>query len=225
MMWAVSALGDTVLLAPAAAFLTLYLAVRGTIRIALALGLALAVTGIATLASKLLFRACGSGLDLDVVSPSGHASFATLFYGALALLLGAKAPPAARPALAVATVALLGAIGFSRVAVDVHSPEEVVLGYVFGALGLSLFAMLKGAKPAPALWPLVLAGGCAAAFVVLSGVHFNFEGRIARVAARLAALDLCPPGPGGSAARTVPFGAGLPPGGPAARVALVPPGR
>lgn len=217
-MWAVSALGDTALLAPAAGGLVLYLAAWGRIRIALAFGTGLAVTGTATVAGKLLFRACGPQLDLDVVSPSGHASFATLFYGSLALLLATGAPAVPRWALAVGTILLLGAIGLSRVLIDVHSPEEVVLGFGIGLAGLALFAATRGRMPAPPLWPLVLVGGGAAAFVVLTGLHFNLEGRIARAAARLATLDLCPPGPRSGADRAVSARDGLQAASRAARL-------
>lgn len=190
-MWTVSAFGDTALLAPASLLLLGYLAAWKRWRMAAAFGLALAFTGLATLAAKLLFRACGPSLDLDVVSPSGHASFATLFYGVLAILLAAKASPAGRVGVIATTALVLAAIGASRVAVGVHSSLEVFIGFGIGAVGLAIFARFRGSAAGPALWPFILAGGVAAAFVVLTGKHFNLEHQIARAAGKLAHLDMC----------------------------------
>ena len=195
MMQAVSALGDTALLAPASAMMVLYLAAWRRWRLSLAFGAALAFTGVATAAAKLLFRACGPSFDVGVTSPSGHASFAIAFYGALTLLLAASAPPWRRAFVIAGAAALLSAIAASRVLLGVHSVAEVVLGSLIGVAGLGIFAALRESRPGPPLWPFVLAGGVAAAFVVLTGRHFNAEYPIARAAARLASLDICLDGP------------------------------
>lgn len=193
---AVSALGDTALLAPASVLLLLYLAAWRHWRLAFSFGAALAFTGMATFAAKLLFRACGPSFAIDVTSPSGHVSFATIFYGALALLLAVAAPQAKRAVVIAGAVVLLCAISVSRILVGAHSAPEVLLGGLIGLAGLGIFAALREPRPGPPLWPFIVAGGVAAAFVVLTGRHFNAEYTIARMADRLAGLDLCFDGPG-----------------------------
>lgn len=111
-MWEVSALADAVLLAPVSALLVLYLALRGRSRTAAALALALLLGLGTTLLAKLVFHACGDAItSLDVTSPSGHASFAIIFYGALAAMLADGKPRRLRVAIAVAAGFLLLAIG------------------------------------------------------------------------------------------------------------------
>lgn len=193
MMWRISALADTALLAPVSALLLLYLLLRGGARTALALGLALGLGLGATLLAKLLFHACGAAItDLDVTSPSGHASFATIFYGALAAMVADERPRAVRIAIWSAAAAVLIAVGISRVGTGSHSAPEVALGALIGVLALLLFLTLKGPERSPPLWPLIAAGGVAAAIVVLGGYHLTFEHSIERVAhAANLSLDIC----------------------------------
>lgn len=188
---AVSALGDTALLAPASLLLLAYLALCRCWRPALAFGTALVLTGAATLASKLLFHACGSTFEVNVTSPSGHASFAALFYGSLALMLATGQRPWWKLVVMGASGALLLAIGWSRVRLGAHSGTEVAIGLAIGLSGVGVFAALRGTDDPPVLWPFIVAGGLAASYVVVSGRHFTVEHQIARAAGRLAVLDIC----------------------------------
>ena len=197
---AISALADTVLLAPSSFLLVLYLLAWRHVRLALAFALAVLFTIVATVAAKGAFHACGGSIvDIDVTSPSGHASFATVFYGTLAMMIAAGRPLRDRVAIGFAALALLGAIGWSRVEVGAHTPSEVILGFLIGLAGTVLFAKLRPDRMRPPLWPFMAAGGLAAAFVVVTGLHLTFEHLIVRTALRATAtLDICTQ----SAART-----------------------
>jgi membrane-associated phospholipid phosphatase len=193
MMHALSAIGDTALLAPASLALLFYLAALRRWAEARAFVACLAFGLGATLLSKLVFKACGAGIEsVDINSPSGHASFATLFYGSLALLMTRGRPAwVAWPIRAVAAL-LVVAIGASRIRIGVHSAEEVVLGWLIGAGGLAVFSLLQRGSERRALSPWPLAAGLALAILLVDGRQFTAEhyiGRVARYAS--ASLDIC----------------------------------
>jgi Membrane-associated phospholipid phosphatase len=84
--------------------------------------------------------------------PSGHALFSACFYGALAWLLGAALRNfGARAAIWAMSLALIAAIGLSRLYLGVHYPTDVIAGYlvaVFWITGLlaSPAAKLTGSR-------------------------------------------------------------------------------
>lgn len=79
--------------------------------------------------------------------PSGHASNSIVAYFALALLLFED--PAQRRIAAIGTLVLALLIGFSRIALGVHWPSDVVAGWAFGLLWVGLvFAVMERWKPA-----------------------------------------------------------------------------
>lgn len=192
---AVAALADSALLLPASALLAAYLLAVRELRLAAAFSLSLAIAGSATMAAKLLFHACGATItDADVVSPSGHASFAVIFYGAVAVLLGSGRAVAVKAALATLFALLIVGVSISRVRTGAHTAEEVGIGVLIGAVALALFASMHARLGRPRLaWaPVVL--GFAAAVLLLGGLHFSLEHRIAQAARRLSSsLDVCAP--------------------------------
>jgi membrane-associated phospholipid phosphatase len=197
MMRGLSALGDTALLAPASLALFLYLAALRRWPDARALA-ATRVVGLgATLVAKLLFKACGGTLSFfDIMSPSGHASFASLFYGALAIMVAAGRPRWQGALLGGAAAALVLAIGASRAALDAHSWPEVLLGWLIGLLGLAVFVLLRRPRAERPLSLLPLAAGLAFAIVVVDGRHVSPENLIGRIArSARASLDICVPAP------------------------------
>jgi membrane-associated phospholipid phosphatase len=193
MMVALSSLADAALLLPAAIVLLLYFAVAGHFAAARVWGVALVACGLITLASKLLLHACGPSLTgYAVLSPSGHASLATVFYGGLAILVAQGRPAWQRAALALATAMLLLLVGVSRVRTGAHTPLEVVLGLAIGCACVALFWLLHRLQGRPALSPLPLAIGFLVALALLGGRHLSAEPYIRGVAARLSAmLDVC----------------------------------
>lgn len=79
--------------------------------------------------------------------PSGHASNAIVAYFALALLLFED--PAQRRIAAIGTLVLALLIGFSRPALGVHWPSDVIAGWTFGLLWVGVvFAVMERWKPA-----------------------------------------------------------------------------
>jgi undecaprenyl-diphosphatase len=74
--------------------------------------------------------------------PSGHALFATCFYGALAAILAREIENTLwRGALWSAAILMALSIGWSRIYLGVHFPSDVLAGYLTGA---SWLAVLNG---------------------------------------------------------------------------------
>jgi len=197
MMRALSSFGDAALLLPASLILLAYLAAARQLAAAGIWCVALAACAVTTIAAKLLFHACGAALsDLDIVSPSGHASLASVFYGSLTILVGSGRPRWQKALLGLATLTLLGLIGLSRVRTGAHSPEEVVLGLAIGALCVALFGALHRERVVPPVSPVPLALGFLVALALLGGRHFSLEPVIGDVARHISAvLDVCPDTP------------------------------
>lgn len=78
--------------------------------------------------------------------PSGHSMSSLVCYGALLLVFLPLVPKARRPWAIGATVLLVLAIGFSRLALGVHFVSDVLGGYVLGA------AWLIGSVAAFEIW-------------------------------------------------------------------------
>jgi membrane-associated phospholipid phosphatase len=78
--------------------------------------------------------------------PSGHALYSLCFYGVLASLLAAHAPPGAAPiGIYVAAALLIAGIGLSRVYLGVHYPSDVIAGYLAAAFVIgAVFAFSPG---------------------------------------------------------------------------------
>ena len=74
--------------------------------------------------------------------PSGHALFATAFFGGLAVLLwGRLVHPALRVAAVGVALALIALIGFSRIYLGVHYPTDVVGGVAAGTVWVAAVAL------------------------------------------------------------------------------------
>lgn len=74
--------------------------------------------------------------------PSGHALFATAFFGGLAVLLWARLRGArARLAVALLAAACILLIGFSRIYLGVHYPSDVLGGFAAGIVWVGAVAL------------------------------------------------------------------------------------
>jgi hypothetical protein len=185
----VTGLGDSALLLPGSVALLAYLLWRRQPRVALAWLAALALCLGLTALAKLAFLACGEHVPaLRMESPSGHASFSATFYGACAVLAALGRPRPQRVAIHAGAIALVLAIGLSRVMLHAHSPEEVLSGLVIGGVCVQAFA-LAGAPAAPArvrVAPVVLVLALMALAVVTTGRHLSAETFLEGLADRLA---------------------------------------
>jgi len=152
-MLAITDLGDSALLLPGSAlvFVALWLVVAR--RTAFAWAIAIGLCCAAMVVLKVGLQPCGQpliGRSLD--NPSGHAAFATAFYGSLALLgLDRVTAPAGRVAIVLLAVLWIGAIAASRVAIGAHTPLEVVVGLGVGLLSVRLFAAGRRGAATPKL--------------------------------------------------------------------------
>lgn len=81
----------------------------------------------------------------DLSFPSGHAMYAMLSYGLLAVLLEATTMPLlARRPLQVGCALVVVLVGVSRIVVGAHWPSDVLGGYVWGGLIASALVRLAG---------------------------------------------------------------------------------
>lgn len=90
--------------------------------------------------------------------PSGHAMGSTITYGVLLLVFLPVLPPRFRRPAVVAVVALVAAVGVTRVALGVHYPSDVLGGWLLGVLWLAVTASAfgrwrqeEGLRPRPVL--------------------------------------------------------------------------
>ncbi len=76
--------------------------------------------------------------------PSGHTLDATVFYGVMLLVFLPIIPRRLRKLAAGLVIALVVAIGFSRVAIGVHYPSDVIGGWLLGVAWLGVTAHAFG---------------------------------------------------------------------------------
>jgi membrane-associated phospholipid phosphatase len=175
--------GDSAVTVPLALLTLIFLLAGGHRRIALGWVLAIGGCAVAIGALKLVFGACGPSLAIaDIVSPSGHAAMSTAVYGSLALLVGAWLRPFRRRFAMIAAALAIAAIGLSRVGLHDHTPAEIAVGFVVGALAVAVFRAVLRRHAAPALrlgWLLL----CGAAIVgVMHGTRWMVEPVMHRLA-------------------------------------------
>ena len=191
----IAGFGDAALLLPASVGVLALLLWSGARSEALAFAAALAVCLGTTVLAKLALQACGSGATPPALqSPSGHASFAAVFYGCAALIVGAGRPAWQRLGLLAAACLLVLLVALSRVHHRAHTPAEVAVGLLIGAASVLLFLRLRGAGP-PAVLPLrPMMLGAIVALALFQGRHLSAEHGIRDFAQGMgASLELCRP--------------------------------
>lgn len=179
----ISEFGDAALLVPGSALVLIYLLARRAPRAALLWASTLALCAGVTLALKLGFHVCGARAPLlDIRSPSGHASLSATFYGSCALMAAGDKGRRARLAGLTASAALVLAVAVSRVALGLHTVNEVVTGLAVGIACTAWFGWRYFARPPAALslTPVIIAFGLIV--LALRGSHFDIEGAIIRAA-------------------------------------------
>ncbi len=134
---------------------------------------------------KLVTLACGWRVPwTGLSSPSGHTAASAVVYGGLlALLIRPSTAGTGLAALAGGSVALL--FGLTRLALQVHTVADVVVGAAVGVAGAVVMRRLAGQGPRHLSWRgLVLVAGI---MLVLHGRRLEAETRI-----RWLALDTWP---------------------------------
>ena len=141
--------------------------------------------------------------------PSGHTLDSTVFYGVMLLVFLPIIPRQLRKLATGLTIALLVAIGFSRVALGVHYPSDVIGGWLLGVAWLGVTAHAFGhwraemGQPArhlseglapeaapqlgptrivPVAHPWLMAARLIASFVLIAGALFGLGKLVVRYA-------------------------------------------
>jgi membrane-associated phospholipid phosphatase len=185
---AITDFGDSALALPLAAIVLVALLAAGWSRGAIAWSLAVAGCGAAIVVFKLAFKTAavaGCAPDLQVApafSPSGHTALSTVVYGGLVVLTGRQMSPLARSLIGAGAVLWIGLIASSRVAMQAHTPIEVIAGLLVGVGAIvSMACMLRQTTGPRALIPLLAAAtGCA--LLLMYGAHWEIESGLRAIA-------------------------------------------
>jgi membrane-associated phospholipid phosphatase len=169
-------LGDLAVLLPLAAAMLawlLFYSARTAPRWVFALGSCVVLTALL----KIAFYACPPADEMH--SPSGHAGFSTLVYGALTFVAAIAWPGLRRALVICGGTGLILAIGVSRVLLDAHSVAEVGLGLLIGTVSLAAFSQKYLQVPNMKVWPLLIAA--AVLVMTLHGHELHAEQLMHRI--------------------------------------------
>lgn len=146
-------LGDSGLLLPMAVLITLWLAAsRRTWPTALLWMVLFGAGSTVVLVSKLAFLGWGVGIaSLDFTGFSGHSALAASVWPVALWLFASRASHRTRLVLVYAGWLLAGGIGLSRLALDAHSPSEVIAGLTLGWAVSASFLTLQRRRGHPSL--------------------------------------------------------------------------
>jgi len=177
---------DQAVVLPVAAAVFLVLLALGWRRGALAWSVGVVGVLATVLVLKLIVFACGWRFSwADLSSPSGHTAASSVVYGGLLALLvprGRRGTLVA--ALAGGAVALV--FGLTRLALQVHTVPDVIVGAAVGVAGTVVLRQLAGRRPERLTSPwLAVAALCV--MLLFHGHRMEAETRI-----RWLALDLWP---------------------------------
>jgi hypothetical protein len=174
----VSDFADQAVLLPLILMVAVALAAAGWRRGAVAWIFAVAATLTVILAGKVAVYVCAGALppDTGLKSPSGHTAAAAVVYGGLFALV---APTWSRPRLSALAAAGLVAfvIGVTRIALNAHTPIDVLVGAVIGMSGAVLLAQIAGERPA-GMRRLGLLGATIAVVILFHGERLEAEAKI-----------------------------------------------
>lgn len=158
--------GDAAAMLPAAAAITLWLVLGRSWRAAFVWILVMGLASAAVVASKIAFIGWGIGIQaLDFTGFSGHSALATMILGVGAYLTFQPMPRAAQLSALALGFAVGIAVGVSRVALEFHSPSEVVAGCLLGLCAGFLF--IGFARPAFRLPSLTVGLGVSLCLLLL----------------------------------------------------------
>jgi membrane-associated phospholipid phosphatase len=176
---ALTGFGDLAVLLPLAATIFAWLQLSRAPRAAAWWAIAVFLCVGATAALKIVFWGCAPVSDLH--SPSGHASFSTLVYGATGLIVAAEGGRRWPQVATALSAALILGIALSRLLLGDHTVPEVVLGWVIGGACLAAFGRrYRRYRPHHArIAPLLIAVTILA--LLLHGSDLRAEGLLHRI--------------------------------------------
>jgi membrane-associated phospholipid phosphatase len=174
MAWlkALTEFGDLAVLMPLATVLLLWLLLMRSPRGAVWWAIAVVFCAGLTAVLKVSFYGCPPAPDLR--SPSGHTSFSTLVYGAMALVTATQSRGLPRMITIGAGAGFVLAVAASRLLLYIHSASEVGLGLAIGIGSLALFGQ-SYLRHRTKVWlsPLFVAGGLL--LIILHGRELDAE--------------------------------------------------
>ncbi len=168
---------DLAVLLPLSLVIAMCLGISGWWRGSAAWLLGVGATLTLMLLLKLAFIACGP--DHILRSPSGHTATAAVVSGGMMVVLGGRRRWTVPAALLAALL-----IGISRLALEVHTPLEVIVGAAIGVAGAALIARTAGPMPEFRRNRTVIAA--LLVVVVLHGTRMPAEAHIRGFAERVA---------------------------------------
>jgi membrane-associated phospholipid phosphatase len=164
---------DQAVVLPLALAMAVSFWLAGWPRAAIAWSVSIIVTfGVVAVAKLLVFAYGPPALLPLLLSPSGHTASAALVYGGLACLLTGRAPLSVR--MLIAACLFAATIGLTRVALRVHSAQDVLVGAAIGIVGTTLLAALAGERP-QRLRLVIPIGVAASVLVGFHGLHMPAE--------------------------------------------------
>jgi hypothetical protein len=174
MAWikALTEFGDIAVLVPLAAVILLWLLMCSPCGAAWWAGAVFLCVGL-TAILKVSFYGCPQIPYLH--GPSGHTSFSTLVYGAMALVTATESAGSQRIIAISGGAALIVTIAVSHLLIYAHSAPAVGLGLVIGIFSLGVFGdgYLRHRMTRVWLFPAFVAGG--AVVLALHGRELNAE--------------------------------------------------
>lgn len=178
--------GDQAVILPLVVAVGFALLLQGWRRGAVAWAVAVSVTFFVMLVLKLVFLACSSSIGTDIRTPSGHVAATAMVTGGLAALL------IRRRAIVLALAAIAAfVIAVTRLALGLHSLEEVMIGAAVGLAGAAALIKLAGPTP-PELEAARIGLMALAVAAVFHGLHLPAEAHIRATALRTAlVLGVC----------------------------------
>ncbi|WP_179400649.1 phosphatase PAP2 family protein [Burkholderia guangdongensis] len=186
-LWiSITTLGGAGLTLPLAVTIAVWLALGYSWRRAAAWLLVLAVAIAVVALTKIAFLGWGIGIRAwDFTGFSGHAMLSTSVYPvAMFLMLSRTRTPVRLVGIALGLGAGV-AVGFSRVALDAHSPSEAITGCIVGAL--AALAFIWGSwRAVPHRWSVpAVAASLALVTVALHGITVPSHRWVTQVALHL----------------------------------------
>lgn len=144
--------GNIGVLIPLSLAVALWICARVSRRMVLLWLATVIAVGVLTALPKIWLGACHLSL-WNIHSPSGTASFSTIAYGGVAVVMAATVSGWQRLLIAMPTVLWLASLAGSLIVNHLHTPQEVLAGLLLGAFGVLSFASFYRAGTRPSsLW-------------------------------------------------------------------------